>query len=235
MYRNAQLLNAGTMDLLSASYQTYSADCSHLQAQHNKSKNETAKATQELVLHMRSCEQCTQRFNHDTDALKIQITDLTKSTSGGRQLSEAAHRLNQVNNDVRSLKLAIEQKEQTIDQLRTNNQALARRQTLGTSGASPQVNSGDPLTWPIDHQDRVLSRLNAIRLTNPRRPVSSPNFGDFKAIPAELPIWTPEGFVWSPVGNTALRVGNFRDVSTRNASLWTTDTVREVEGNLPHP
>ncbi len=92
---------------------------------------------------MRSCEQHTQRFNRDTDALKKQITDLTESTSGGRQLSEAAHRLNPVNNDVRLLKLAIGQTDQTIDQLRTNAQALARRQTPGTSGVSPQVDSGD--------------------------------------------------------------------------------------------
>ncbi len=184
---------------------------------------------------MRSYEQCSQRFTRDTDALKKQINDLTKSTSGGRQLSEAAHRLNQVNNDVRLLKLAIEQKDQTIDQLRASAQALARRQTLGTSGASPQVNSGDSLTWPVDRQDRVLSRLKAIRLTNPICPVSSPNFGDFSAMPAELPVWTPEGFVWSPVSNTALSIGNFRDVSTCNASLSTIDTVREVEGNLPRP
>ncbi len=44
-----------------------------------------------------------QRFNRDADALRKQINDLTKSTSGGRQLSEAAHRLNQVNNDMRLL------------------------------------------------------------------------------------------------------------------------------------
>ncbi len=109
---------------------------------------------------------------------------------------------------MRLLKLAIEQKDQTIDQLRANAQALARRQTQGTSGASPQLDSGDPLTWPVDHQYRVLSRLNAIRLTNPIRRVSSPNFGDFSAMSAELPVWTPEGFVWSPVGNTAIGVGN---------------------------
>ncbi len=139
---------------------------------------------------MRSCSHSTQRFNCDTEALKKQITDLTKSTSGSRQLSEAAHRLNQVNNDVRLLKLAIEQKNQTIDQFRANAQALQRRQTPSTPGASPQVDNGDPLTWPVDHQDRVLSRLNAIRLTNPIRPVTSPNFGDFSAMPTELPVWT---------------------------------------------
>ncbi len=197
------------MDLLVASCQTYSNDCCHLKVQYDKSKSETTKARQELALHMRSCKQCSQRFTRDTEALKKQINDLTKSTSGGRQLSEAAHKLNQVNNDMRLLKLAIEQKDQTIDQLRANAEALARRQTPSTSGASPQVDSGDPLTWPVDRQDRVLFRLNAIRLTNPILPVSSPNFGDFSAMPAELPVWTPEGFVWSPVGNTALRVGNF--------------------------
>ncbi len=104
--------------------------------------------------------------------------------------------------------------------------------TLGTSGASPKVDSGDPLTWPFDRQDRILSRLNAIRLTNCKSPVSSPNFGDFSEMPAKLPVWTPEGFVWSPFGNTALHVGNFHDVSKRNASLWIIDTIEEVEGNL---
>ncbi len=57
MYINSQFLNARIMDLLVASCQTYSNDCSHLQAQYDKSKSETTKATQELASHMRSCEQ----------------------------------------------------------------------------------------------------------------------------------------------------------------------------------
>ncbi len=134
-----------------------------------------------------------------------------------------------------TLKQTLEQTDRTINQLRANAKAFTKKQTLGSAGASPQVDSSDPLTWPVDRHDRVLSWLNAIRLTNPVRPVSSPNFGDFTAMPAELPVWTPEGFVWSSVGNTAFCVGNFCDISTRNASLWTIDTAREVEGNLPCP
>ncbi len=116
------------------------------------------------------------------------------------------------------LKQTLEQKGCTIDQLRANDKALTRKQTQGSAGASPQVDSSEPLTWPVDQQDRVLFWLNAVRLTNPVLPVSSPNFGDFTAIPAELPVWTPEGFVWSSVSNIALRVGNFRDFSTWNAT-----------------
>ncbi len=37
MYKNAQLLNSGTMDLLLATCQTYINDSSRLQAQYNKS------------------------------------------------------------------------------------------------------------------------------------------------------------------------------------------------------
>ncbi len=96
---------------------------------------------------------------------------------------------------MRTLKQTLEQKYCTIDQLRANAKALTKKQTPGSAGASSQVDSSYPLTWPVDQQDRVLSQLNAIRLTNPVCPVSSPNFVDFTAMPAELPVWTPEGFV----------------------------------------
>ncbi len=69
-----------------------------------------------------------------------------------------------------------------------------------------KVDCGDPLGWPVVRQARVFSQLNTIRLSNPVHPVSSPNFGDCSVIPTELPVWTPEGFVWRSVDNTNLRV-----------------------------
>ncbi len=67
IYRNAQFLNDGIMDFLVASCQTYINHCCCLKAQYDKSQSETTKATQELALHMRSCEQRNQRF---TEMLK---------------------------------------------------------------------------------------------------------------------------------------------------------------------
>ncbi len=167
--------------------------------------------------------------------LKRKIDDLTRSSSGSRLLSEASTNLSQAKHEIRTLKQTLEQKDRTIDQLKANAKALASKQTPGSAGASQHVDSLDPLSWPAVLRDKVFSWLNTVRLTNPVRPVNFPNYGDFSAMPAELPVWTPEGFVCCPVGHTCLHVAKFRDVSVRSANMWTIDTVREVEVNLPRP
>ncbi len=68
-YRNAQLLNAGTLDMMRASLQTYSADCAKLLAFNTKCKAELAKNQQEFGLHMRTCQECSERYNTEKEAL----------------------------------------------------------------------------------------------------------------------------------------------------------------------
>ncbi len=99
MYRNAQLLNAGNMDMMRASLQTYSADCAKLLAFKTKCEAELAKNQQEFGLHMRTCQECSERYNTEKEALRRKMSDLTRSSSGARQLSESAASLNQAHRE----------------------------------------------------------------------------------------------------------------------------------------
>ncbi len=97
MYRKAQLLNTSTMDMMCSSLETYSADCAKLLALNTKCKAELARNHQEFGLHMRNCQECSKRYNTEKEALRRKISDLTRSSAGARQLSEAAANLNQAN------------------------------------------------------------------------------------------------------------------------------------------
>ncbi len=131
-------------------------------ALNTKCKAELIKNQQEFGLHMRTCQERSERYKTQKEALRRKISDLTRSSSCARQLSEAAASLNQVHHEVRTLKQTLEHKDRTIDQLRANAKILTKKQTQGSACASPQVDSSDPLTWSLDRQDRVLSLLTLI-------------------------------------------------------------------------
>ncbi len=60
-------------------------------------KAELTKNQQEFGLHMRTCQERSERYNTEKEALRKKISNLTRSSSGERQLSEAATSLNQAN------------------------------------------------------------------------------------------------------------------------------------------
>ncbi len=109
-----------------------------------------------------------------------------------------------MHHEIRSLKHTIEQKNLTIVQLKKNFNILKSQTTSGSIAGSLQVDSDDPRLWSVQQHTEVLLRLDAVRLTNPVCTESMPNYGDFTEIHVGLPVWTPEGFAWNSVGNTAL-------------------------------
>ncbi len=91
--------------------------------------------------------------------------------------------------------------------------------------------------WSEDRQDKVLSRLNAIRLTNPMCQPYMPDSMDYTSIPQSLPIWYPEVYTWCTVGSLAARVNVFLDTFAKSANYWTKEHVQEVKESLTkeHP
>ncbi len=98
MYRNTQILNAWVMDMMRASGQTYGIECSKLVESNQYCESELPKLKEEYALHMRSCQERSQRFQSEKEELKRKINDLTRSSSGNGQLSEATKGLNQATN-----------------------------------------------------------------------------------------------------------------------------------------
>ncbi len=70
-----------------------------------------------------------------------------------------------------------------IKALKSKIETLKNVNVHGTSSGASVVDTGDPLTW-----SEVLSRLNAIRLTNPLRQPYMPDSMNY------MPIWYPEGY-----------------------------------------
>ncbi len=99
-----------------------------------------------------------------------------------------------VKQDIKGLKATLENKVCMIIALKSNIETLKNVSVLVAFSGASAVDTGDPLKWSEDQQNKVLLRLNAIRLTNTVRQPYMPDSMDYTSIPQSLPILYPEGY-----------------------------------------
>ncbi len=118
---------------------------------------------------------------------------MSSNPDNNPRLTDAAATLNSAKQDIKGLKATLENKDRMIKALKSNIETLKNVSVLGVFSGASAVDTCDPLTWYEDQQNKVLSRLNAIQLTNPIRQPYMPDSMDYMSIPQSLPIWYPEG------------------------------------------
>ncbi len=89
------------------------------------------------------------------------------------------------------MKETLENKDCTIKALKSNKDTFKNVSVPDSSSRASAVDTGDLLMWSEDLQNKVLLRLNAIRLTNPVHQPYMPDM-DYMSIPQSLPIWYPD-------------------------------------------
>ncbi len=217
------------MDMMRAGLDTYKTDLISCQTELASVKQNSELIKSEYARHMSSCNACKEKLETDKQALQRQLDELSSNPDNNPRLTDAAAKLNSAKQDIKGQNSTLENKDRTIKALKPNIEKLRNVSVPGASSGSSVVDSGDPLTWSEDQQNKVLSRLNAIRLTNPVcQPYMSDSM-DYTIIPQSLPIWYPEWYTWCTVGHSAARVTVFWHIFIKSAKYWTKEHIEEVK------